>query len=230
VNTVYVIDVLSRKVIKQLKTGNFCNGVTASPDGTRVFVTNGKDGTVSAIDTVAAEDALQTTMEMLLAELGPAVSNGATEWKHVRAVAIGKEGWVAAKFVEAVTTLFPADPAPVPVLPIDDFVFHTEGKMSTFGGPSDTGMSATEGLAVFETIEEAQANDATTFFLSEEAAGAPGLGRRLRVEKLYVACRWNYHETSRRFLQDAVAHVSANGRTVLIQTKREGNSEADEAR
>jgi YVTN family beta-propeller protein len=29
--------------------------VTASPDGTRVFVTNGKDGTVSAIDTATNE-------------------------------------------------------------------------------------------------------------------------------------------------------------------------------
>ena len=36
----------------------------------------------------------------------------------------------------------------------------------------------------------------------------------LRVEKLYIACRWNYQQTSRAFLQDSVAHVSANGRTV----------------
>jgi rare lipoprotein A (peptidoglycan hydrolase) len=45
------------------------------------------------------------------------------------------------------------------------------------------------------------------------------------VEKLYVACRWNYHETSRHFLQDSVAHVSANGRTVLARPMDWGPNE-----
>ena len=38
-----------------MQYGNFCNGVAVSPDGSRVFVTNGKDGTVSAIDTSSYE-------------------------------------------------------------------------------------------------------------------------------------------------------------------------------
>ncbi len=164
----------------------------------------------------------------LLAEIGPSVSNGATAWKHVRAVAIGKEGWVAARFTKpyepekeaaALTNAPVTTPTAVPV------VFHVEGKMSTFGGPSDEGMSATEGLAIFETIEEAQAHGAADFFMPASEAGAEGLGRRLRVEKLYVACRWNYHETSRHFLQDSVAHVSANGRTVLMRPMDWGPNE-----
>jgi YVTN family beta-propeller protein len=41
----------SRKVIAEIKAGNFSNGVAMAPDGSRVYVSNGKDGTVSVIRT-----------------------------------------------------------------------------------------------------------------------------------------------------------------------------------
>ena len=146
--------------------------------------------------------------------------NGSTKWLRVRVPATVQEGWVSARYVS------PKLVEPAPSTPTDaPVVFHVAGKMSTFGGPEDEGMSATEGLAIFETIEEAEANNAGDFFLSADEAGAIGLGRRLRVEKLYVACRWNYHEISRHFLQDAVAHVSANGRTVTARPMDWGPNE-----
>lgn len=161
---------------------------------------------------------------MQLAEIGPPVSNGATGWKHVRAPAIGKEGWVAARFTGPIPlAVVPSTPDTAPT--VEPVVFHVAGKMSTFGGPGDTGMSATEGLAIFESIEEAEAHGAADFFMPASEAGAEGLGRRLREEMLYVACRWNYHETSRHFLQDSVAHVSANGRTVLARPMDWGPNE-----
>ena len=161
--------------------------------------------------------------------------NGSTKWLHVSVDAGGSggvdlvaEGWVAARFVAllpppvAPTPEFVA-PAPPSVAP--EVVFHVEGKVSTFGGPHDTGMDAIEGLAIFETIEEAQAHGAADFFMPASEAGAEGLGRRLRVETHYIACRWNYHETSRHFLQDSVAHVSANGRTVTARPMDWGPNE-----
>jgi len=159
---------------------------------------------------------------MLLAEIAPAVMNGSTRWLRVRAVALGKEGWVSARFTGPIPP--PVSSIPVPA-PAEAVVFHTKGKMSTFGGPEDGGMDPIEGLAIFETPEEAEKHGAADFFMPASEAGVEGLGRRLRVEKLYVACRWNYHETSRHFLQDAVAHVSANGRTVLMRPMDWGPNE-----
>ena len=164
-----------------------------------------------------------------LAEIGAPVMNGSTRWLRVRDVEGKREGWVAAKYTKAkkeVVSNQPdqqhpgphnEEPPSAPVEPAEAVVFRAEGKMSTFGGPADEGMSEIEGLAIFETMKEAEAHGAADFFMGADEAGAIGLGRRLHVEKLYVACRWNYQETLRAFLQDAVAHVSANGKTVLMR-------------
>jgi hypothetical protein len=42
-------------------------------------------------------------------------------------------------------------PAKQKITPTEEILFRVEGKMSTFGGPRDTGMSADEGLALFYT-------------------------------------------------------------------------------
>lgn len=68
--------------------------------------------------------------------------------------------------------------------------FRTEGKMSTFGGPADTGMTAQEGLALFNSEQDVKNHGLENFLLSPEEAGAPGLGRRLNPTMPYVACRW----------------------------------------
>jgi hypothetical protein len=85
-------------------------------------------------------------------------------------------------------------------------LFQVEGKMSTFGGPHDTGMSATEGLALFEQPDLTNPKYAD-LFLPASPPGTSGLGRRLNPDKYYLACRWDYGQTPREFLRRALATV-----------------------
>jgi N-acetylmuramoyl-L-alanine amidase len=94
-------------------------------------------------------------------------------------------------------------------------VFRVQGPMSTFGGPKDTGMSPSEGLALFER-EDLQDPRFRELFLPSQPSGTSGLGRRLDPDKFYVACRWDYNVTSRSFLRNAVA---------LVQSVRTGQVE-----
>ena len=105
-------------------------------------------------------------------------------------------------------------PAKQKIAPVEEILFRVEGKMSTFGGPRDTGMSADEGLALF-TPADLQDPKYSYLFLPTPPPGTTGLGRRLNPEKYYFACRWNYNDTPREFLKRALARVEnpANGRT-----------------
>ena len=98
------------------------------------------------------------------------------------------------------------------IQPVEEILFRVEGKMSTFGGPKDTGMSAAEGLALF-TPADLQDPKYSYLFLTPPP-GITGLGRRLDPDKYYFACRWNYNDTPREFLRRALARVEnpANGR------------------
>src|ERR1700757_1719120 len=106
-------------------------------------------------------------------------------------------------------------PAKQKVQPVEDILFRIEGKMSTFGGSGDTGMSADEGLALFT---QADLNDPkySYLFLPTQPPGTTGLGRRLDRNKYYFACRWNYNDTPREFLKRALARVEnpSSGRAV----------------
>jgi hypothetical protein len=104
-------------------------------------------------------------------------------------------------------------PANKKVEPVEEILFRVEGKMSTFGGPKDTGMSADEGLALF-TQADMQNPKYSYLFLPTPAPGTTGLGRRLSPDKYYFACRWNYNETPKEFLKRALARVEnpSNGR------------------
>src|SRR6476659_5260603 len=95
-------------------------------------------------------------------------------------------------------------PAKQKIQPVEEILFRVEGKMSTFGGPTDTGMSATEGLALF-TPADLQDPKYSCLFLPTPPPGTTGLGRRLNPEKYYFACRWNYNDTPREFLRGALA-------------------------
>lgn len=65
--------------------------------------------------------------------------------------------------------------------------FVAEGKVSHFGGPEDTGVSPSEGLAfIYSTADQPD------LFLSYQPEGTTGLARRLNPDMLYVACRWPY--------------------------------------
>ena len=104
-------------------------------------------------------------------------------------------------------------PAKQKIQPVEEILFRVEGKMSTFGGPRDTGMSAAEGLALF-TPADLQDPKYSYLFLPTPPPGTTGLGRRLDPEKYYFACRWNYNDTPREFLKRSLARVEnpANGR------------------
>ena len=78
------------------------------------------------------------------------------------------------------------------------------GKVSWFGGPADSGVSADEGLAFIYTV-----SDAPHLFLDEQPPGTTGLARRLDPEKFYIACRWNYDVTSKDELLQTMALVRA---------------------
>jgi len=97
----------------------------------------------------------------------------------------------------------------------EEILFRVEGKMSTFGGPHDLGMSPDEGLALF-TKADLQNPKYAYLFLPAPPPGTSGLGRRLNPDQYYFACRWNYAGTSREFLRRALALVEnpANGRAV----------------
>ena len=85
------------------------------------------------------------------------------------------------------------------------------GKMSTFGGPDDTGVKPNEGLAL---IEESEINLYPPGLIRTPAeAGFPGLARRLNPDMFYIACRWEQIRTHRRFLQKAEIIVEANGKS-----------------
>jgi len=98
-----------------------------------------------------------------------------------------------------------------PVLSARKVLFQTAGKMSTFGGPQDGGVAPAEGLALFTSDIQMIAAGLSSYLLTEQQAGAPGLARRLNPKKFYIACRWNTDDYPD--LRDAVAHVSANGKT-----------------
>lgn len=76
------------------------------------------------------------------------------------------------------------------------------GRMSTFGGPNDAGVSPGEGLALFSV------GDDCSLFLPAQPPGTTGLARRLNPEALYVACRWDYRQTPRLWLVSCVVLVT----------------------
>jgi len=102
------------------------------------------------------------------------------------------------------------EPEPIP----DEVLFHAEGKCSYFGGPDDTGVSDSEGLAFHYEITE----DNQHLFLPLQPAGTSGLARRLNAKAVhYVACRWDYSITPKEML--------ASDQVALVTSKETGMSQ-----
>jgi hypothetical protein len=76
--------------------------------------------------------------------------------------------------------------------------FTFSGRMSVFGGPDDTGVEPSEGLALIEPSDLASFPD---LFLATQPAGTTGLARRLDPSAAYIACRWDYSVTPKDFLK-----------------------------
>lgn len=79
-----------------------------------------------------------------------------------------------------------------------------EGKCAYFGGPDDHGVAPSEGLAL---VSAGDAAKFAGYFLSAQPHGTTGLARRLDPNAHYIACRWNYAQTSRSYLQGITVDV-----------------------
>jgi hypothetical protein len=72
------------------------------------------------------------------------------------------------------------------------------GKISTFGGPDDTGMKPGETLAIINAGDITANPKVAALF--QDGKG-PALGRRLLNRTTsYIACRWDYKTTPRKYL------------------------------
>jgi N-acetylmuramoyl-L-alanine amidase len=87
---------------------------------------------------------------------------------------------------------------PEPPEPDDGVLFRASGTCSWFGGPDDTGVSASEGLAFIYAHDEAP-----YLFLPKQPSGTTGLARRLDPAVFFIACRWDYDVTSKLMLRDS---------------------------
>jgi len=83
--------------------------------------------------------------------------------------------------------------------PSSDALFHVVGTVSHFGGPQDTGVSSSEGLAFHYELPE----DNQHLFLPLQPEGTTGLARRLNPHIHYVACRWDYDVTPKKMLAES---------------------------
>jgi hypothetical protein len=102
-------------------------------------------------------------------------------------------------------------PAPTPTK-----AYELSGRMSHFGGPEDTGMTPSEGLAI---LSDSDLQKFSAYFLPQQPLGTTGLGRRLNPNAFYIACRWNYDATSKDFLKTIKVKVTnpSNGRSAFAQ-------------
>jgi N-acetylmuramoyl-L-alanine amidase len=102
---------------------------------------------------------------------------------------------------QAIIDLPPIAPPewPEDLPPRPEFLFYARGRCSTFGGPEDEGVSASEGLAFIYPGEE---EEFAHLFLPTQPPSTTGLARRLDVNVMYVACRWDYSVTSKEMLRN----------------------------
>lgn len=84
-----------------------------------------------------------------------------------------------------------------------------KGKCSWFGGPHDRGVSEHEGLALVQS-----ARQLPDFFLPDNGLG---LARRLNPDKLYIACRWDYHHFPISYLLQNLVTVTTGLKSIQVQ-------------
>jgi N-acetylmuramoyl-L-alanine amidase len=98
----------------------------------------------------------------------------------------------------AIASTPPATPTPAQIT----------GRVSSFGGPDDGGVLASEGLAFINDIMQAP-----HLFLPYQPKGTTGLARRLNPFVHYIACRWDYDLTPKSALLylTVMVHAPATG-------------------
>ena len=106
------------------------------------------------------------------------------------------------------------EPEPEPEPPVEA-LFSDSGTCSWFGGPNDTGVSPSEGLAFIYSYDARP-----DLFLVSQPPGTTGLARRLNADGVrYVAVRWDYNRTPKTMLaskdQQALVRATKTGREFL---------------
>lgn len=81
------------------------------------------------------------------------------------------------------------------------------GKISSFGGPNDPGISQVENLGLY--WERQQMEIMPELFLREKWSPAWGLAWILDPDSLYCAMRWNYNETPKAILRNSVVRIKS---------------------
>jgi N-acetylmuramoyl-L-alanine amidase len=102
-----------------------------------------------------------------------------------------------------------------------------QGKCSWFGGPNDTGVTASEDLAFWEDWDDVVDDQAEELFLPQQPPGTSGLARRLNPENFYIACRWDYGVYPKTYLAGKHKALirAENGRQFLARPADWGPNE-----
>lgn len=92
------------------------------------------------------------------------------------------------------------------------------GKMSTFGGPTDTGVSANEGLALISD-HDLREWWFRRLFLDAQPPYTTGLARRLDPDAFYIAMRWAQLGIGRSAARRSIFRLSnpANNKRIFAQ-------------
>jgi hypothetical protein len=98
-------------------------------------------------------------------------------------------------------------PGPEPEPP-SGVLFAAKGTCSTFGGPDDTGVSPSEGLAMWY-----QPDECPWLMLGKQPPATTGMARRLDPSVFYVACRWDYDVTPKEMLRGPQMAMVTNADT-----------------
>jgi hypothetical protein len=91
-----------------------------------------------------------------------------------------------------------------------------KGKMSTFGGPHDTGVAAYEGLSLI-TRSDLVEWWFSRIFLNTQPVGTSGLARRLNPEAFYIAMRWGDRAITNSMARRALFRLTANVKSIFAQ-------------
>ena len=117
------------------------------------------------------------------------------------------------KMCENVAAVLAGDQDAIPTPPYSPGLFHAIGKCSEFGGPADSGMTASEGLAFLF-----KQSDKPAVFMPGKVLSSPALGHDLNVETHYIACRWDYNKTPKTMLAGDQVALVRNAETGLALT------------
>ena len=104
------------------------------------------------------------------------------------------------------------DIAPPEPEPPSTVLFAASGTCSTFGGPDDTGVSPSEGLAMWYEPDECP-----WLMLGKQPSGTTGMARRLDPAVFYVACRFDYSVTPKEMLRGPQMAMVTNADTGVMR-------------